>query len=67
MHGDIFGSCGVTFKLDHHTNAGAVQVTSQFGARCKPVEPAKAHVFTDLAYQTFAHIFKRRAKPVLRI
>ena len=67
MHRDVFGRHFVAFKLHHHTNPGTVQIGGQPGTGCKPLEAAKAHVLADLADQTLAHIFQRRAKTVLRI
>ena len=65
MHGNVFGGRFVAFKLDHHTDARAVQVRRQLGAAGKALEPAKAHVLADLANQALAHVFERRAESVL--
>ncbi|OIQ67023.1 hypothetical protein GALL_514020 [mine drainage metagenome] len=67
MHGNIFGCCIVTFKLNNHANAGTVQIRCQFAGAVKAFETPKAHVLANLANQAFANIFKRGTKALLRI
>ena len=67
MHGNVFGGCVFAFVLDQHTNACAVQVSSDLGATGHALEAAKAHVLTDLADQAFANFFQCWTEAVLGV
>ena len=67
VHGNVFGSGFIAIELHHHANAGAMQISHQFGAIGKTLEAAEAHVFADFADQAFAHVFQCGAEAVLLI
>eukprot|EP00042_Codosiga_hollandica_P002739 m.12180 g.12180 ORF g.12180 m.12180 type:complete len:537 (-) comp17340_c0_seq1:210-1820(-) len=64
VHGDVLGGDVVTFELDDHADAGAVQVRSQLAAGVA-LEAADRHVLADLADQALAHVFHGRAEAFL--
>ena len=65
MHGNVFGRCFFAFVLHQHTNAGAVQVSSDLGTTGHALEATEAHVLADLTDQAFANFFQSRTEAVL--